>query len=166
MLHLAFRTETGAQAGEEAVRITPLAAGRREVRLGAGPAASPSATLILDETEMTLSFHVQPGLLHYFRLADATLVPLPPAYPPAQHAVLPWQARWHGPTLHLLAGDCYVLLSPGALAIADSPQVARFVHLRDYFNAEKLAQTLLAHLVETAPAPPAQPVTVLVVEAR
>lgn len=123
--------------------------------------------LRLDPEALTLHFVAQPGVLHYFRLADATLIPLPPAHPPALHNPLSRQAHWHGPTLTLAAGDAYIALSPGAARLADSPAVARFLHLRDYFNAEKLAEALLAHLFELAgDDPPAEAVTVLVVEAR
>jgi hypothetical protein len=126
-----------------------------------------SLRLSLDPASLTLHAAAQPGVLHYFRLADATLVPLPPEHPPALHRLIRWQAHWHGPTLHLAAGDAYIALSPGAARVADSPAIARFLHLRDYFNADKLAEALLAHLLELAGANPLpEDVTVLVVEAR
>ncbi len=89
--------------------------------------------------------------LHYLRLADATVKPLPPDPAP----------------LHLLPGDTYLALTPGALALADSPAIARFIHLRDYFNAEKMAAALLDHLLAQAgAAAPSDDITLLVHEAR
>ena len=60
------------------------------------------------------------------------------------------------------AGDAYVaaLGSDGATA---GPAIARFLHLRDYFNAQRLAEALGAHIAELAGG---AAVTVLVVEAR
>jgi hypothetical protein len=152
----AHRTRPGRLELPEALSISPTL-----ITLGE------ALRLQLDPDALTLHFAAQPGVLHYFRLADATLVPLPPAHPPARHSPLPRQAHWHGPTLTLAAGDAYIALSPGAARLADSPAVARFLHLRDYFNAEKLAEALLAHLLELAGnEPPATAATVLVVEAR
>lgn len=86
------------------------------------------------------------GALHYFRYADATLKPLPAAPPP----------------LTLARGDAYLAVASNGAAL-DSPRIARFVHLRDYFNAQRLAEALLAHLAEAGEA---EGVGVLVVEAR
>jgi hypothetical protein len=118
-----------------------------------------------DSTALTLAYSACPGVLHYFRLADATLIPLPPEHKPARHTLAP--GNRHESPLRFSAGDAYIAVSPGAGRIADSPAVARFLHLRDYFNAEKLAEALLAHLVELAgtEAIP-EDVTALVVEAR
>ncbi len=153
---VAHRTQPGRADRRDSVAVSPtLITLNADLRLALDPAA------------LTLHFVAQPGVLQYFRLADATLVPLPPAYLPAQHGLIPWQAQWHGPRLALAAGDAYIALSPGAAHLADSPAIARFLHLRDYFNAEKLAEALLAHLLDLAsdrPLPEA--VTVLVVEAR
>jgi hypothetical protein len=91
------------------------------------------------------------GVWHYVRLADATLKPL--ADQPGMIGFAP--------------GDAYIALSPGACRVADSPTVARFLHLRDDFNAEKLAGTLLDHLVEIAGVnEPPEDLTALVVEVR
>ncbi|MCC7361505.1 MAG: hypothetical protein IT317_18605 [Anaerolineales bacterium] len=83
--------------------------------------------------------------LHYFRYADATLKPLPAAPPP----------------LRLARGDAYIAVAGGPAL--DSLRIARFLHLRDYFNAQRLAEVLLAHLAEAGEA---EGVGVLVVEAR
>jgi hypothetical protein len=89
--------------------------------------------------------------LHYFRLADATLKPLPPAPPP----------------LRLVRGDAYVAVLPGAVGAADSPAIARFLHLRDYFNAERLAKAVMAHIVEAGgEAAQAEAMAVVVIELR
>lgn len=156
ILVTAHRTRRGSSDSSEALSVSPTL-----ITLGE------ALRLRLDPEALSLHFAAQPGVLHYFRLADATLVPLPPAHPPALHSPLPGQARWHGPTLTLTGGDAYIALAPGAARLADSPAVARFLHLRDYFNAEKLAEALLAHLLQLAGAdPPAEDVIVLVVEAR
>ena len=112
---------------------------------------SDSLRLTLDADTLALTAAATPGIWHYFRLADATLKPLPPDPDPIPFA----------------AGDTYIAFTPGARRIADSPAIARFLHLRDDFNAEKLADALLDHLVELAGLAkwPAD-VTVLVVEAR
>jgi len=116
-------------------------------------ALSPEACLsvCVDPDNLTLACAASPGTSHYFRLADATVKPLPPDPEP----------------LILAAGDAYIALTPGALHLADSPALARFIHLRDYFNAEKLAAALLNHLSELAPAETlTEDITVLVIEAR
>jgi hypothetical protein len=121
--------------------------------------------VVLDESDMTLAYAADPGLLHYFRFADATLIPLPPEYPPARHFLV--SGRDSASPLTFAPGDAYIALSPGAARVADSPAMARFIHLRDDFNAEKMAESLLAHLAELAGAKALpEDVTVLVVEAR
>jgi len=108
-------------------------------------------TVCLDPTNLTLTCAAIPETPHYFRLADATVKPLPPNPEP----------------LTLAAGDAYLALTPGALQLADSPTMARFIHLRDYFNAEKLAAALLNHLIELASGETViEDMTVLVIEAR
>lgn len=95
-------------------------------------------------------------ILHYFRLADATVKLLPPAPPP----------------LIFQPGDAYVAITPGAARMAgDQPggagaAIARFIHLRDYFNAGRLAEALLAHLLELNASANPSGAGVLVVEAR
>jgi hypothetical protein len=105
----------------------------------------------LDAETMTLTCAARENVWHYFRFADGTLKPLPPR--PESLAFEP--------------GDTYIALSPGARRVTDSPTIARFLHLHDVFNAEKLAAALLAHLVENAGDTPfPEDVTAMVVEAR
>jgi hypothetical protein len=114
---------------------------------------SPEACLAvcLNPTDLTLACAALPETPHYFRLADATVKPLPPNPEP----------------FALAAGDAYIALTPSALQLADSPAMARFIHLRDYFNAQKLASALLNHLTELAPGESVvEDVTVLVIEVR
>jgi len=85
--------------------------------------------------------------LHYWRYADGTLKPLPAAPPP----------------LVMARGDAYIAVVFGPGAATDSPTIARFLHLRDYFNAQRLAEALLAHLAEAGGA---AGVGIVVVEAR
>jgi hypothetical protein len=116
---------------------------------GTGP-GTPWLRLSIDPALPALTALAADGMLHYFRFADATLRPLPPA--PA--------------LLRFARGDAYIAVLPGALRLA-SPSIARFVHLRDDFNADRLAQGLLDVLAEQAgPAGLSEAVTVLVVEAR
>lgn len=155
---LAHRTQVGASAQPETLTITPelitLAHNEAEI-----------LRLALDLPALTLSFTARPGLLHYFRLADATLLPLPPEHAPARHKLAP--GHRHVPPLRFSAGDAYIAVSPSVAHLADSPAIARFLHLRDYFNAEKLCAALLAHLEELAAGQPLpEDITILVVEAR
>jgi hypothetical protein len=115
------------------------------------PGDTPLLRLALDPEAATLTAQAIEGVWHYWRYADATLKHLPPAPPP----------------LALAPGDAYVAVSPGVARVADRPAVARFLHERDYFNAARLAQALLACLAGLAGAAGfPEPVTVLVVEAR
>ena len=126
----------------------PLAAPADITLWGGAPLAL--LRLTLDPAAASLSAVAAGGCLHYFRLADATLRPLPP------------QAA-----LALARGDAYIALSPGALRLADSPAIARYLHLYDGFNAERLAEGLLRHLAqESGQAEFPEDVTVIVVEAR
>ncbi len=101
----------------------------------------------VDPATATLTAANDGGTLHYWRYADATLKPLPAAPPP----------------LTLARGDAYIAVALGDPPAADSPTIARFLHLRDYFNAQRLAEALLAHLAEAGGT---AGVGVLVVEAR
>jgi hypothetical protein len=122
-----------------------------EVTLAGGGA--PGATLVrlaIDPVTATLAAATAGGSRHYFRLADATLRPLPAEA-----------------SLSFARGDAYIAVSPGARLLADSPAIARFLHLRDGFNAERLADGLLSFLAhESGQAEFPEDVTVLVVEAR
>jgi hypothetical protein len=117
---------------------------------GTGP-GTPLLRLSIDPAAPALTALATGGALHYFRFADATLRPLP-ADPPA---------------LPFARGDAYIAVTPGALRLATGPAIARYIHVRDDFNAEGLAQGLLDFLGEQAgPAGVPEDVTVLVIEAR
>jgi hypothetical protein len=106
---------------------------------------------VLDPSTLTLTCAASEGVLHYFRLADATLKPL---------------SDQPGP-LAFAPGDAYIALSPGARRVADGPTVAPFLHMRDDFNAERLADALLDHLMEMAGVDELpEDITALVIEAR
>jgi len=116
-------------------------------------ALSPEAFLCvaLNASALILTCATAEEVLHYFRFADATLKPL---------------SDQPGP-LAFAPGDAYIALSPGARRIADGPTVARFLHMRDDFNAEKLADALLDHLMEMAGVDELlEDITALVIEAR
>jgi len=128
-----------------------------------GPLAAPVEIRLTDHAQpeiVLLRLAVDPaaaltasaagGSRHYFRLADATLRPLP-----AEAA------------LTFARGDAYIAISPGARRLADSPTIARYLHVHDGFNAERLADGLLRFLAqESGQAEFPEDVTVLVVEAR
>lgn len=123
--------------------------------------------VVVDPFRMSLQSTATPGVLQYYRRADATLVPLPPEHAPAGHRLITERVTAGDETLVLAPGDAYIAVSPGVAGVADSPAIARFLHLRDYFNADKLVEALLAHLSELAgPDGLPEDVTVLVVEAR
>lgn len=116
-------------------------------------ALSPEAFLCvaLNASALILTCAAAEEVLHYFRLADATLKPL------SDHP---------GP-LAFSPGDAYIALTPGVRRIADGLTVARFLHMRDDFNAEKLADALLDHLMEMAGVDELpEDITALVIEAR
>jgi hypothetical protein len=116
------------------------------------PALEPSLTLELDQISLTLTPEaISSAVLHFARLADGTVRPLPSRPGP----------------MKFTPGDTYVAVSPGARRVAEGPAIARFLHVRDEFNAERLAQWLLDHLAERAGTDGfPEVVTVLVVEAR
>jgi hypothetical protein len=175
--HVAWRTRSGAGAtyADRVLRASLSARSRSELLVLArdlktspspGPflseaalrqhlqplATKASLTLELDHNALV----IRPDAIstesrHYFRLADGTVRPLP-----AQPA-----------PLHCAAGDAYVALSPGVQPVADGHAIAHFIHVRDDFNADKLAQALLDHVMEVAGADAfGEDVTVLVVETR
>ena len=163
--HLAWR----AVAGDGSAELTALLAGG-ETRLTppvalalAAPtrlavrAGVPSLAVLtgqVDPATGTITIAAERETLHYLRLADGTVQPQPPAPPP-------WLCA---------AGDAYLAVTPGAARLAGgqlggaSTAIARFLHLRDYFNADKLAEAMLAHLLEMGE--DAASAGVLVVEAR
>jgi hypothetical protein len=116
-----------------------------------GPASLPPAFVDwqIDADTLTLTVAARANVWHYFRLADGALRLLPP----------------HPSPLAFAPGDAYIALAPATQTLTDSPTIARFLHLHDGFNAEKLAQALLAHLAEPVGGLP-ETATVLVVEAR
>lgn len=122
-----------------------------EVTLSGGsPPGAGLVRLAIDPVAATLAASTTGGSWHYFRLADATLRPLP-----ADAA------------LTFARGDAYIAVSPGARLLANSPAIARFLHLRDGFNAERLAGGLLSFLAQgSGRVEFPEDVTVLVVEAR
>src|SRR5687768_13490191 len=84
--------------------------------LRSGPSSDDGClTIYLNPTDLTLTCAAIPGTPHYLRWADATVKPLSPNPEP----------------FTLAAGDAYIALTPGALLLADSPAIARFIHLRD-----------------------------------
>ena len=122
-----------------------------EITLSGGDAGQTLLVhLVINLGAATVAATAAGGSQHYFRLADATLRPLP-----AEAA------------LSFDRGDAYIAVSPGARRLADGPAIARFLHLRDGFNAERLADGLLSFLAqESGAAEFPEDVTVLVVEAR
>ena len=154
VISLALKTRAGRSEAHDRVDGWPadqaqLLAAPAEITLW-GSALSRLLRLTLDPAAVSLAAMAASGCLHYFRLADATLRPLP-----AEAA------------LALARGDAYIALSPGALRLADSPAIARYLHLYDGFNAERLAEGLLHHLArESGQAEFPEDVTVIVVEAR
>ncbi len=141
----------GAMRAGAGVQLHLGAAGAMSARPGVISAATTltlgGLRLAVDSATATLTAANDGAALHYWRYADATLKPLPAAPPP----------------LMLARGDAYIAVALGEPPAADSPTIARFLHLRDYFNAQRLAEALLAHLAEAGGV---AGVGVLVVEAR
>jgi hypothetical protein len=161
----AWRAHAGRRSDDERV-CDDTAGAQRCLTLRAGDGQGDVVWRVqLDPPALQLDYSAAPGVLHFLRLADATLIPLPPEHPPARHFLVPGRAPAR--PLQFAPGDAYLALSPGAARLADSPALARFIHLRDYFNAEKMAQALLDQLSALAGAEGfPEDVTVLVVEAR
>ena len=113
-------------------------------------------TVYLNPTLLNVNAIICRGALHYWRLADGTVKPL----------------LSDTPNMRFEPGDAYVAVTPDGARLAEtqpggaSAAVARFIHLRDYFNADRLAEALLAHLVELGEGAEAAGAGVLVVEAR
>ncbi len=114
------------------------------------------------------------GVFHYLRQSDATLIPLPPEHAEQGHKLVAWKLAELGVetgrpfTLSLRRGDAYVAVTPGAARLTEGTAIARFIHLRDYFNAERLAQALADDICAGRERPSGIPAafTVLVIEAR
>lgn len=161
----AWRSLAGQHSTGEQVTEAWVDALRRIIlRAGEAP-GGPVWRVQLNPAALQLDYWAAPGVLHYFRLADATLIPLPPEHPPAKHFLI--SGRDTAPPLQFAPGDAYLALSPGAARLTDSSTLARFIHLRDRFNAETMAQALLDYLRElTGEEGLPADVTVLVVEAR
>ncbi len=122
------------------------------ISLAGGPEpAAELVRLVLDPQPAALRAGASGGSRHYFRLADATLRPLPA----------------EAPLLALARGDAYIALSPGAARLASSPAIVRWLHERDDFNAERLAEGVLSFLAEkSGQIEFPEDVAVVVVEAR
>ncbi|MBL8093093.1 MAG: hypothetical protein JNL73_02910 [Anaerolineales bacterium] len=126
----------------------------------------------LDEATATIQPQAARGVFHYLRQSDATLIPLPPEHPEDGHKLVAWKLDelgvrpGHPFRLNLRRGDAYVAVTPGAARLTDGTAIARFVHLRDYFNAERLAQALVDDVCGGRAGQIPAAFTVLVVEAR
>jgi hypothetical protein len=109
----------------------PLA-GPGTLAVCASPGMPLCLEVALDPFALTLAASAPAGVAHWLRLADASLKPLPARPNP----------------LALARGDSYVALISGAGELDPEQRMAaaRFVHLRDYFNADKLASALLMEL--------------------
>jgi len=108
-------------------------------------------SLYLNPVDLTLAVTAIPDTPHFFRLADGTVKPLP-----SDPALLTFSP-----------GDAYIALNPVALDLADSPAIAGFLHLRDYFNADKLGDALLKYLTGLAGLnEPPVTLSILIIECR
>jgi hypothetical protein len=155
--HLAWRAASGPLVPHLRAEGDPLPAlpGALTVptRLVVLPGLDAAAVLTLeaDPATLTLTATAAPAALHYFRLADGTVEPLPPS-PVA---------------LAFSAGDAYLAVAWAAGPPSDlSTALARFLHLRDYFNADKLAAAVLDHLAELSDSASTEGAGVLVIELR
>ena len=107
-------------------------AGPAALKVDAAPGGPVCLEAALDPAALTVEASTSGGVAHWLRLADASLRPLT-----AQSALLV-----------LERGDSYVALVTGDASLDPSVRMAaaRFIHLRDYFNADKLAVALLLEL--------------------
>jgi hypothetical protein len=121
-----------------AARLPPAAI---RSRLAAG------LCLHLDPAALALAASASEAAWHCLRLADATVRPLPAEAGP----------------LRLERGDAYVAVTAAAPLGPAAPAAARFIRIRDDFNARALAAGLLDQLAEAAPA---DGLSVLVIECR
>ena len=158
--NLAHRTLRGASTPRDLLSLQPHAIafgyGTDEAAFVERHRNAPPGTLFAEATlsialnpqDFSLRVSGLPETIHYHRYADATLTPLPPTPPP----------------FTLERGDCYLALSAGLLSITDAATIARFVHLRDYFNAEKLVQAIVREIEDMGEV--THDVTILVIERR
>lgn len=70
--------------------------------------------------------------------------------------------------LPLRPGDAYVAVTPGAARLAEGAAIARFIHLCNDFNAERMAEALADEICVGRARPDEIPAafTTLVIEAR
>jgi len=94
---------------------------------------SSEQVFITSATSVTSATSTTEGIIHFLRLADAALKQLGPD--PGQVLLAP--------------GDAYVAVISGGKSLTSETKLAtaRFIHLRDEFNADKLAADLLKHLL-------------------
>src|SRR5262245_44911372 len=115
-----------------AVQLHLGVAGRVALTPGALTAAAtlsaPGLTVAVDPATAALTVAHTGSAHHYWRWADGTLKPLPAGPAP----------------LTLARGDAYIAVLAGDPPAVASVTIARFLHLRDYFNAQRLAEALLA----------------------
>ena len=179
-LHIATCTVANAAGVTEPVLRQP---GRIIVQQGRSMKPDPHTGLIppappmslvdvsFDEAASSLRAQTMRGVFHYLRQSDATLIPLPPEAHEVGHKLVPWRLEELGlrvdqvPSLTLRPGDAYVAVTPGAASLAEGTAIARFIHLRDYFNADRLSQAL-ADDIRSGRGDPQTPFTVMVIEAR
>lgn len=133
----------------------------------------PLVDVRLETATATISPRAGHGVFHYLRQSDATLIPLPPEHAENGHKLVAWKLDELGifagqaARLSLRRGDAYVAVTPGAARLTEGTTIARFVHLRDYFNAERLAQALAEEICAGRLAVDISAAfTVLVIEAR
>lgn len=155
--HLAWRTADGPRAphlraeGYAAAALPGALTNATRLAVLPAPEAAAVLTVEVDPSALVLTAAAAPTALHYFRLADGTVKPLPPS--PG--------------SLAFSAGDAYLAVAGAASPLSSlSTALARFLHLRDYFNADKLAAAVLDHLVELSEGGSAEGAGVLVIELR
>ena len=117
--HLAFRAASPDMIALTGDPPTALTLTRHE---------APLLNVNLQSAALALTATAHTEVWHCHRWADATVKLLPPTPAP----------------LTLERGDTYVAVYP----YTDGAALARFIHLRDYFNAEKMAEAVWAHAQE------------------
>ena len=139
-----------AAEADSAVQSLAEAETPSDVLLALAPAAALS--VFLDPEARSLTAAAGPGAWQYLRLADATLKMLPAT--PETFVCQPGDAY-----AAVLVGGKYAggkqasgkhaagIHAAGGEAADLARAMARFIHLRDYFNADKLAAAGLEHLM-------------------